>query len=303
VRVVIAGGTGLIGRALSTELAAEADSHEVIVLSRAPERATDLPRGTQAVRWDARTVDGWASLVDGADAIVNLAGVSTLGWWTAERKRRMRESRLNAGQALVEAVARARIKPRVLIQASGVGYYGFAGDTVLTEASAPGDDFSARLAVDWEASTAPVHDMGVRHVVTRSGLVFSRRGGAFPLMLLPFRFFLGGSMGSGKQWFPWIHIADEVRAMRFLIAEERAHGPHNLTAPDLLTHLELMRALGRAMRRPSLLRVPAFAVRLVLGQMSTLLLYGQRAVPRRLLDLGFEFRFPTADGALQDLLA
>jgi uncharacterized protein (TIGR01777 family) len=144
--------------------------------------------------------------------------------------------------------------------------------------------------------------MGVRHVVTRSGLVFSRDGGAFPLMLVPFRLFLGGSLGNGEQGFPWIHIVDEVRAIRALLAEDRAHGPYNLTSPELLTHRELMRALGRAMRRPSTLRVPALAVRLVLGQMSTLLLKGQRAVPRRLLDLGFEFRFPTIDAALQDLL-
>jgi uncharacterized protein (TIGR01777 family) len=302
-RVVIAGGTGLIGRALSTELAAETDLHEVIVLSRGPERAADLPRGTRVVRWNTHSVDEWASVVDGADAIVNLVGVSILGLWTAERKRRIRESRLYAGRALVEAVARAHTKPRVLVQASGIGYYGFTGNTIITEQALPGEDFLARLAVEWEASTAPVQDMGVRHVVTRSGLVFSRDGGAFPLMLLPFRFFLGGSLGSGRQWFPWIHIVDEARAIRFLIAEERAHGPHNLTALELLTHTELMRALGDAMGRPSLLRVPPFAVRLALGQMSSLLLEGQRAVPQRLLEQGFEFRFPTIHAALQDLLA
>lgn len=302
-RVVIAGGTGLIGRALSTQLAVEAEPHDIVVLSRAPERSKGLPRGTQAVRWNGRSADGWASVVEGADAIVNLVGVSTLGLWTARRKRRMRESRLQAGHALVEAVARARTRPSVLIQASGIGYYGFTGDTVVTEQSPPGEDFLARLAVEWEASTAPVEEMGVRHVVIRSGLVFSRDGGAFPLMLLPFRFYLGGILGSGRPWFPWIHIVDEVRAMRFLVASGNAHGPYNLCSPDLLTHRELMHALGRAMERPSLLRVPALAVRLVLGQMSTLLLEGQRAVPQKLLDLGFEFRYSAIDAALQELLS
>jgi uncharacterized protein (TIGR01777 family) len=302
-RVVIAGGTGLIGRALSSILAAEGGSHEIVILSRAPERARDLSRGARAVRWDARSTDGWASTVDGADAIVNLAGETTFGLWTAEHKRRMRESRVNAGHALVEAVDRAGAKPRVLVQASGVDYYGFTGDQAIAEDAPPGESFLARLAVDWEASTAPVEEMGVQRAVIRSGLVLSRDGGALPLMLLPFRLFFGGVLGSGKQWFPWIHIADEARAIRFLIGEEGARGPHNLAAPGLATHAEMMHAIGRAMHRPTWLRVPAFAVRLVLGQLSSLLLNGQRAVPRRLLEAGFEFRFPTADAALQDLLS
>jgi len=302
-RVVIAGGTGLIGRALSNDLATEADAHEIIILSRAPERAMGLPLGARAVRWDARSADGWASVVDGADAVVNLAGASLLSLWTGERKRRIRESRLNVGHALVEAVERAGNKPRVLVQASGVDYYGFTGDHMLTEDAPPGESFLARLAVEWEASTAPVEGMGVRRAIIRSGLVFSRDGGAFPLMLLPFRLYLGGVLGSGKQWFPWIHIADEVRAIRFLIEEEDAHGPYNLTALGLVTHAELMHAIGRALHRPTWLRVPAFAVRLVLGQMGSLLLEGQRAAPRRLQGAGFEFRFPTADAALHDLLA
>lgn len=302
-RVVIAGGTGLIGGALSEKLAAEDDAHEIIILSRAPERATGLPPGARAVGWDARTVDGWASTVDGADAVVNLAGETTLALWTEGHKRRMRESRVNAGHALAEAVDRAGTKPRVLIQASGIDYYGFTGDQTIAEDAPPGESFLARLGVDWEASTAPVEDMGVRRAIIRSGLVLSRKGGALPLMLLPFRFYLGGVLGSGEQWFPWIHIADEARAIRFLIEQEDAHGPYNLTTPDPLTHAEMMHAIGRALHRPTWLHVPAFAVRMVLGQMGSLLLYGQRAVPRRLQDAGFEFRFATADAALQDLVS
>jgi uncharacterized protein (TIGR01777 family) len=300
-RVVIVGGTGLIGSALSEKLAAEDESHEIIILSRTPEKATDLPAGARAVHWDALTTDGWASTVDGADAVVNLAGETTLAIWTEKHKERIRESRLNVGHALVEAVERARIKPRVLIQASGVDYYGYTGDQTITEDDPPGESFLAHVAVDWEDATEVVEQMGVRRVILRSGLVLSRDGGALPLMLLPFRLYLGGVLGSGAQWFPWIHIVDQTRAIRFLIEEKSAHGPYNLTTPNPVTHAEMMHAIGRALRRPTWLHVPAFAVRLALGQMSRLLLYGQRAVPRRLQDAGFAFRFPTADAALRDL--
>ena len=304
-RIIITSGTGLIGRALAAELAG--GSHEVIVLSRAPERAASLPTGVRAERWDARTAEGWGALADGAGAIVNLAGESIAGAgfipsrWTAERKRRIRESRLNAGRAVVQAVESASVKPRVVVQASGVGYYGPRGDEELTEEASPGQDFLARTAIEWEASTAPVESLGVRRAIIRSGAVFSTKGGALPRLLLPFRLFVG-PFGTGRQWFPWIHIADEVRAIRLLIENDSARGPFNLVAPDLLTNAEFSRVLGRVMRRPALIRVPAFALRLPLGEMSIVLLEGQRAVPRRLQDSGFTFRFPKAEVALRDLL-
>lgn len=305
-RIIITGGTGLIGRALAADLTG--DNHEVIVLSRAPERAASLPTGVRAERWDARTAEGWGALADGADAIVNLAGESIAGAgfipsrWTTERKRRIRDSRLNAGRAVVQAVESASVKPRVVVQASGVGYYGPRGDEELTEEASPGQDFLARTAIEWEASTAPVESLGVRRAIIRSGTVFSTKGGALPRLLLPFRLFVGGPFGTGRQWFHWIHIADEVRAICFLIENEAASGPFNLVAPDLLTNAEFSRVLGRVMRRPALMRVPAFALRLLLGEMSIVLLEGQRAVPRRLQDLGFTFRFPEAEAALRDLL-
>jgi uncharacterized protein (TIGR01777 family) len=193
-------------------------------------------------------------------------------------------------------------KPRVVIQASGVGYYGPRGDEELTEEASPGQDFLARTAIEWEASTVPVEPLGVRRAIIRSGAVLSIKGGAFPFMLLPFRLFVGGSVGSGRQWLPWIHIADEVRAIRFLIENETASGPFNLVALDLLTNAEFNQVLGRVMRRPALMRVPAFALRLLLGEMSIILLEGQKAIPRRLQELGFTFRFPEAEAALRDLL-
>jgi uncharacterized protein (TIGR01777 family) len=305
-RLIITGGTGLIGRALAADLAG--DSHEVIVLSRAPERATAIPAGVRVERWDARTAEGWGALADGADAIVNLAGESIAGKglipsrWTAERKSRIRDSRLNAGRAVVQAVELARDKPRVVVQASGVGYYGPRGDEELAEEASPGQDFLARTAIEWEASTAPVESLGVRRAIIRSGAVLSIKGGAFPFMLLPFQLLVGGALGSGRQWLPWIHIADEVRAIRFLIENDAAGGPLNLVAPDLLTNAEFCQVLGQVMRRPAFIRVPAFALRLLLGEMSIVLLEGQKAIPRRLQDLGFTFRFPDAEAALRDLL-
>ncbi len=300
-RIAITGGTGLIGRALADDLAA--GGHEVILLSRTPEQATGLPAGVRAVGWDGRTAAGWGLLVDGAQAIVNLAGENLgAGRWTAERKRRFRDSRLNAGQAVVEAVQAASRAPRVVVQSSAVGYYGPQADQELAEEAPSGSDFLARLCVEWEASTAPVEAMGVRRAVIRSGVVLHASEGALPRMLLPFKLFVGGPLGSGRQWISWLHIADEVAAIRFLIDTEEAAGAFNLTAPYPLTNAEVGRAVGRVMRRPAWLPAPAFALRLILGEMATVVLDGQRVVPRRLLALGFAFRFPEAEAALRDLL-
>ena len=306
-RVLIAGGTGLIGRALSADLAA--DGHEVLVLSRSPERASQLPDGVRAVGWDARTAAGWGHLADGADAIVNLVGASVAGEgflpsrWTEKRKRVLRDSRVHAGQAIVEAVSRAKQKPSVLIQASGIGYYGFGGDEWLAEDAGPGDDFLARLASDeWEPSTAPVEEMGVRRAIIRTAAVLDPHGGALPSAMLPFRLFVGGPVGSGKQWLSWIHIADQVAAIRFLIENENASGPFNLVAPNPLTNAEFGRSLGRVMGRPYYFPVPGFALKLALGELSSLLLQGQRVRPQRLLEMGFTFRYEDAEDALRNLL-
>jgi hypothetical protein len=241
-------------------------------------------------------------LADGADAIVNLAGAPLNRLWTSRYKRLIRDSRLDAGQAVVEAVEAARKRPSVVVQAAGVSLYGPRGDEVITEEEEAADTFLGRTAVQWEESTAAVESLGVRRAIVRSAPVLSAEGGVFPLMALPFRFFVGGPLGSGRQWFPWIHIEDEIRAIRFLIENEAAAGPFNLTAPDTVTNAEFSRALGRVVRRPAFFRVPAFALRLVLGEMSTVVLDGQRAVPAKLRDQDFTFRFPTLETALRDLL-
>jgi uncharacterized protein (TIGR01777 family) len=204
---------------------------------------------------------------------------------------------------VVEAVAQAEHKPRAVIQASGVGYYGYHGDEALTEDAAPGDDWAARFtAEEWEPSTASVEEMGVRRAVARIGIVLSTADGALPRLLLPFRLFVGGRMGSGKQWVSWIHLEDQARALLFLIENEEARGAINITAPKPVTNGDLAKAIGGAMGRPSWIPVPGFALRLAFGEVAEVVLKGQRAVPRRLLDMGFEFQFPAAEAAMKALL-
>ncbi len=298
-RVLITGGTGFLGRALAQRLV-EA-GYEVFVLSRRPERAP-LPPGVRATRWDGRSSTGWGSLADGAIALINLAGESIGQRWTEAAKRRIRESRLNAGRAVVEAVAAARAKPQVLLQASAVGYYGPRGEERLAEEDPPGSDFLARLAVDWEASTQPVEAMGVRRVILRTGLVLERDGGALARLLLPFRLFVGGPLGDGRQGWSWIHRADWVEAVRFLMERPDAQGPYNLTAPQPVSNAEFSRTLGRVLGRPAWLPVPAFALRLVFGEGADFLLTGQFVLPRRLLEAGFTFRYPDLESALRAIL-
>ena len=305
-RVLITGGTGFIGKLLSNDLAAE--GHEVIVLSRSPALAGGLASNVRIEGWDAKTAQGWGHLADGADAIVNLAGASIAGEgflptrWTEARKQIILDSRLNAGKAVVEAIEQAENKPSVLIQMSAVGYYGSQPfDIDLTEDSPPGTDFMAQVPVQWEASTEAVEAMGVRRVITRSGVVLSFDEGALARMALPFRMFVGGPFGSGKQPFAWIHPADEIGAIKFLIRNAEAIGPVNVTAPNPLTNAQFSRALGRVMERPSLIPVPGFAFNMMFGEVSQAVLEGQKVLPKRLEALGYAFQFPEAEAALRDL--
>ncbi|NPV66410.1 MAG: TIGR01777 family protein [Anaerolineae bacterium] len=306
-RVIITGGTGLIGRALARSLSA--DGHEVILLSRSPGNAINLPPGVRAVYWDGRTAEGWGELVEDAGAVINLAG-ETIGGnglldvrWTPGRKRRILESRVNAGRAVTEAIRAAENKPGVLIQMSGVGYYGTHEDErQITESAPVGKDFLASVCIAWEDSTKAVERMGVRRVITRTAPALSRRGGPLPRQMIPFRFFVGGPIGSGRQWFPWIHLTDLVRAIRFLIDTEEAKGVFNVCAPEPVTNAEFSRALGKAMHRPLFLPLPAFAFKLAFGEAATVLLEGQRVIPARLQEMGFTFNFPTVESALKDLI-
>lgn len=304
-RVIITGGTGLIGSRLAASLA---DDYEVIALSRNPDKR-QFPAGVRGQRWDAETAKDWGDLADGAYAIVNLAGESIAGKgllpsrWTPERKRRIRQSRTKAGRAVVEAIEAAAEKPKVLVQASAVGYYGPSGNEKLTVDAPPGDDFLAEVCVMWESVTEPVEEMGVRRVTLRTGVVLSEEGGALPLMALPYKFFVGGPLGDGNQWMPWIHLEDEARAIRFLMEHEEADGPFNLAAPNPVRNREFGQRIGEVLGRPSFFPTPAFALRLALGEMSTIVLDGQRAVPERLQELGFDFNYVEVTAALDDLLS
>ncbi|HEV7503985.1 MAG TPA: TIGR01777 family oxidoreductase [Thermoanaerobaculia bacterium] len=299
-RVVITGGSGLIGSAVAREMGGA--GHEVVVLSRDPSKVKGLPANTRAVPWDGKTGTGWSSLLDGDTAIVHLAGESiAAGRWTESRKRRIRESRVESGRAVLAAIRQAKEKPKTLLQGSAVGFYGPCGDEVVTEGHPPGTDFLADVCVDWEASTADAETLGVRRALLRTGIVLSGDGGALPKMSLPFRLGAGGPLGGGRQWLPWIHLADEVGAIRFLLEHDEVRGPFNLTAPQPLTNRDFSRVLGKALHRPSLAPAPGFALRLVLGEMADMLLNGQRAVPQRLLEMGYAFRFPEALQALRNL--
>lgn len=299
-RVLVTGGSGLIGRALVAELAAV--GRQVVVLSRRPEAVRGLPAGVRAAGWDAATAQGWGHLADGALAIIHLAGQNLADWpWTKEKKRRIRESRTRSSRAVVAAIEAARDRPLALIQASGINFYGDRGDEVVSEAEPAGGGFLAEVCVEWEAATARVEALGVRRALLRSGIVLAREGGALPRMALPFKLFVGGPLGGGRQFVPWIHLADEVAAIRFLLDQKAAAGPVNLVAPETVTNRELSQELARALGRPSLLGAPALALRLGLGEMSVMLLTSLRAVPARLEALGFSFRFPRLAAALGDL--
>lgn len=300
-KVLITGGSGLIGSALTAELAGA--GYEVVVLSRSPERVEGLPAGARAVGWDSESAQGWGGEADGARAIVNLAGENLAsGRWSEARKRRIRESRLRSTRAVVQAVEGAEEPPAVLLQGSGIDHYGDGGDEEVTEETPPGEGFLPRLTLDWEAASEPVEGFGVRRVLLRTGMVLAGGGGALPKMALPFRLFVGGPVGDGSQWVSWIHLRDQVRAIRFLLEREDAAGPYNLVSPEPVTNRQLSRTLGRVLRRPAVFRVPAVAVRLVLGELGDTVLQGRRAVPRRLQEAGFDWEHPELEAALRDVL-
>lgn len=291
----------MIGRALLASLAE--DSHEAVVLSRRPERQEGLPPGVRAVGWDGRTLDTWVEEVAAADGVVQLSGESIFGRWTTAKKARLVASRVESSKLLADAFAAVRRRPRVLVQGSAIGFHGDRGEDEVSEETPAGDDFLSLLALGWEAASAAVEQLGVRRPVIRTGLVLAREGGALPKLRLAHLLFGGGPFGSGRQWTPWIHLADEVGAIRFLLEHPQATGPFELVAPEPVRNRELSRAVGRALRRPSWLPVPRFALRLLFGEMAESLFAGQRARPLRLQALGYRFRFPAIDGALADLLA
>ena len=302
-QILITGATGFVGRRLSIELAGA--GYEVVALSRRSAEAEKIFAGrVKVVEWDAATAKGWSELADGALAIVNLAGDNIgAGRWTEKKKRLISESRLNAGRAVTEAIRSAKHKPLVLIQASGVGCYGNRGDELLDENSSRGTGFLADVARQWEASVRNVADMGVRLATIRLGVVLGPHGGVMSRLIPAFRFFVGGHPGSGRQWLPWVHIDDVIGVVRFLIESADCEGPFNVTVPEPTRSKDFYNLLGKAMHRPAVFPMPAFALKLALGEMATeLLLPSTRVVPRKLIEAGYKFKFPDPAAAFSDTL-
>lgn len=296
-RVIVTGGTGFIGSRLCENLVAT--GHEVVLFTRDASRSRDeIHPKVRVVSWAPGAV--WESWVDGAGAIVNLAGESIAQRWTEAAKQRIVRSRVDAATRLVGAIEKAAVKPSVLVNAAAVGYYGPHGDEILDEGAPPGTDFLAMTCVAWEESAKKAEALGVRVVLLRTGVVLGD-GGALAKMLPPFKAFAGGPIGSGQQWMSWIHRDDLVALFVFAIKNANAHGPINGTAPNPVTMKVFAKALGRVLHRPSLLPAPAAAVRLLLGEMATVVLDGQRVVPKKAQGLGFEFRFTEVEAALRDV--
>jgi uncharacterized protein (TIGR01777 family) len=300
-KVVVAGGTGFIGSSLTKRLLSE--GYHVVVFTRSPRRESSDPARLRFVTWDPLGERSWAEDLEGAIAVVNLAGESIgAGRWSARRKRLIVDSRLAATSAIVTALGNLQMKPSVLINGSAVGYYGDSGDQEITEDSGKGTGFLADTVDRWEAEARKVQRLNIRLVLIRTGVVLGKGGMALERMVLPFRLFIGGPLGSGRQWFPWIHIDDLTAGILFLLHSETSDGVFNAVGPQQVTMRQFSRSLGQTIRRPSWAPVPAFALRLVLGEMSEMVLGGQKAAPVRLIRAGFQFRHPTVDSALSAIL-
>lgn len=293
--VVVTGGTGFLGRALVAALLAK--GRPVAVVTRDPARAK-LPSGARAVAWD-----DLPAAVDGASAVVNLAGETIAQRWTAAAKARIVASRAEAAEKVGAALRAAKAKPAVLVNASAVGFYGDRGDEPLDEASPAGTGFLAETTLAWEEAARRAAPAGVRLVTPRIGVVLGEEGGALSKMLLPFRLGLGGPLGSGTQWMPWIHRDDLVSLLLAALDDPRYEGPVVATAPNPVTMKEFAATLGKVLHRPAFAPAPAFAIRAAMGEMAALVLDGQKAAPAKALSLGFRFRFERLEPALADLLA
>lgn len=290
---VVAGGSGFLGTALTNALANA--GHEVSILTR-------TPRAANHVHWDpTNPLASWPDVVGRADAVINLAGEPlTARRWTSARKQALRQSRILATQALVTAIRRAT-NPPIFLSGSAIGFYGTGQHEALHETSAHGTDFLAELCVEWEQTALGAEPL-TRVVLLRTGVVLAREGGAYPELVRPFKFFAGGPIGSGRQVVSWIHIDDWVRMTMWALTNTQVAGPLNLTAPNPVTNAELAKAIGHALHRPALVPAPAFAVRLLLGEMAdAAILHGQCVIPAKAQSLGYQFLYATIDEALQQI--
>ena len=294
--VVLAGGSGFLGSKLRAQL--ERDGHRVVNLTRSPrpDRPGDVP-------WQPDGSAGQlAPHLEGADAIVNLAGENIAGtFWSEARKAQLRNSRLLATRTIVRAISACERPPKALVTGSAVGYYGAHGDETVTERTPPGSGFLAQLCVDWEQEARAVDSAQTRLVIVRTGLVLGADGGALKKMILPFKLGLGATLGSGDQYMPWIHVDDWVSMIGWLISADRAMGAFNASAPTPVTNRDFTRTLGRVLRRPAVFHAPAFVLKIGLGELANMLLTGQRVLPAAAEELGFRFGYRELEPALRSL--
>jgi uncharacterized protein (TIGR01777 family) len=301
-KIVIAGGTGFLGQPLAARLAG--DGHEIVILTRHGPARKSRSLAARLVEWNPDgSIGPWRSEIDGAGTVINLAGESIAARkWTPQQKLRIHDSRVLATRSLVDAMKRAGSPPSVFLSGSATGYYGPLGDEIVAEERGPGSDFLASVCVDWEKEAMRAGGSAIRVVTVRTGLVLERDGGALPRMLPPFWFGVGGKVGSGRQYWPWIHRRDWIDLVRWTIRTPSVSGPINVTAPTPVTNADFARALGRAMRRPAFVPTPAFALKIALGEMAdALVLSGQRAVPAKAERFGFGFAYTEIGSALDSL--
>jgi uncharacterized protein len=299
-KILMTGGTGFVGSFLTTRLLH--DGNIVSILTR---NQNDLKTGSLDVSFivgDPLVPGPWQQVVNNYDAIINLAGASIFNRWTAAQKRAIRESRINTTRNIVNAIDECSGKAVTLLSASAVGYYGFHGDEELTEEAPPGDDFLATIAREWEEEALMAQKKGARVCIMRFGIVLGMPGGALGQMISLFRKFVGGPIGSGKQWFSWVHVDDLTGAFSFLLKHPELSGRFNVCSPKPVRNKELSKTIGKALHRPSLMPTPGFMVRLVLGEFGSVVLKGQKVIPRRLLENGYDFKYQDIDKAIASIV-
>jgi uncharacterized protein (TIGR01777 family) len=299
VKILITGGTGFVGTQLTARLVQ--DGNEVTILTRSGKRPEKGSKGTSYLQGDPTQKGPWQKAIQDHDTVINLAGASIFAKWTEEYKRVLRESRVGTTRNIVEGMPSDPSKKITLFSTSAVGYYGFCGDEELTEESPHGEDFLAQMAVEWEGEALKAEDKGARVVITRFGIVMGEKGGALSQMIPLFEKYIGGPIGSGKQWFSWIHIKDLAEAFALLLKHPEISGPVNVCSPNPVRNKDLARALGRALHKPSFMPTPGFMVKLVLGEFGSVILEGQRVIPKKLLENGFVFQYADIEKALQSI--
>lgn len=302
-KIVMAGATGFIGQKLIRKLLEE--KHTLYLLTRDPEKAGKyFGRSVTALQWDARSPGDWFTYVNGADAVINLTGESIASKrWTRPQKELLRTSRIDATRVVVQAIESASVRPSVLINASAVGYYGHVPDDTVTESYPASDDFLGTLSEAWESEAFRAEKLNVRVACLRIGIVLGDGGGALEKMILPFKLFAGGPLGSGQQWFPWIHRDDVIGSILFILNHDTISGPVNLTAPHPVRMREFCKMLGKTLRRPSWIPVPGFVLRIAVGEFAQFLLTGQKAVPEKLQKNQYAFLYSDLEMALRNIVA